>query len=129
MRIGTLTNLRKNLMPFDKLLDYLRTDYQSDSGPNSKGNFKAEIRVTLAYAQGWALCYFLNEWDGGKYRDKFDAYVKEERVGRSGIPTFRKIFGNDWTAIEKEYFDAIDEIIAAAKEKRIVNGDIVPRGK
>ena len=129
MRIGTLTNLRKNLMPFDKLLDYLRQDYSSDSGPNSKGNFKAEIRVTLAYAQGWALCYFLNEWDGGKYRDKFDAYVKEERVGRSGIPTWRKIFGNDWTAIEKEYFDAIDEIIAAAKEKRIVNGDIVPRGK
>jgi hypothetical protein len=136
-RIGSLRALRKNLMPFADLLDYLRSDWTSDNAilygdgnrPKTANEFvRAQRRTSLAYAQGWSLTYFLNEYGNRKYRDKFDEYLKGERFGQSGPSAFRKAFGNDFSQMEKEYFSMVDEFIEALNEKRIENGEIKPKG-
>ncbi|HYC78054.1 MAG TPA: DUF1570 domain-containing protein, partial [Planctomycetota bacterium] len=127
-RLPQVVDQRKQFMPLSEFIEYLRSDFVSDGATSKRDNvplqkrLKAQVRQGLAYAQGWALVYFLNEWDGGKYRAKFDDYIKAERVGQSGLSAFRRVFGNDFTALEKEFFAACDEIVAAARENRIENG-------
>jgi hypothetical protein len=102
------------------LLAYRRADYERDKNVNAP-------KTLTAYAQGWALVYFLSNWNDQKYRDKFDAYVKKELNGESGVAAFEAVFGAAAVdEIEKELQAMIDVLFKASKEKRIVNGKLRP---
>lgn len=91
------------------------------------------------YAQGWFLCYFLNEFENGKYRDRFNDLVLTALRGRHKPPKYRKnpadeserwatpfdayceIFGLDpmadpardpkWTAMQREHDAFLDKML------------------
>jgi hypothetical protein len=75
------------------------------------------------------MIYFLNEWQDGKYADKFMDYLKSEFAGRSGMNPFRSAFGTDVAGIEAEFHEMIDVLKKAKDEKRIVNGELVGEPK
>jgi hypothetical protein len=101
------------------LLAYRRRDYEREKESN-------QPKTATAYAQGWALVYLLSNWNDQKYRERFDAYVKRELNGESGVAAFEAVFGADSIdGIEKDLHEMIDVLYQASKEKRIVNGKLI----
>ncbi len=124
-RIETLAKSKEtgSLFPLAELLDYRRYDYVQDNADPTKS-----IRVANAYAQGWGLTYLLNNWQDGKWKDRFVTLVKREFAGDSGKAVFAEVFGEgEIAAIEKEFLLMIDELGAALKEGRIVEGKLLPK--
>ncbi|MAG31028.1 MAG: hypothetical protein CL908_09080, partial [Deltaproteobacteria bacterium] len=110
----------KRLIKLHDLLDYRRSNYQTDYAGGGWA------RISLTYAQGWALCYLLDKHHAKQYQQKFVAYLKEEFAGRSGRQVFLKIFGTDSLgALQREYEDMIEELAAANAAGKIVNGVLV----
>jgi Protein of unknown function (DUF1570) len=104
------------LLPLENLLEYRRRDYEKDLVTNA-------FRARIAYAQGWALIYFLSTHEGEKYRDRFDEYVRKELAGESGSGAFEAVFGQgSIDTIEKGLLEMIDVLGQALKDKKILNG-------
>lgn len=59
----------------------------------------------LCYAQAWSVLYFFYNYENGKYASKFEEYFQEELGGTPGFDTFKRIFGNDIDALEKEWLE------------------------
>jgi hypothetical protein len=57
----------------------------------------------LCYSEAWSLLYFFYNYDKGKYASKFEQYFMEELNGHPGFESFKKIFGEDIDALEKEW--------------------------
>jgi hypothetical protein len=91
------------------LLDFSYGDFQSARAASDaeRSDPKASLKVGLVYAQGWALCHFLNRAHDGKYRPGFLKYVREELSGNGGPESFAKCFGlkseEDWAGMEEEW--------------------------
>ena len=123
-RIDTLvkSKAREDLFSFEDLLAYPRSQYVRDNTDPTKSR-----KVLNAYAQGWALCYFLQTWKKEKYGgQKWIDYLKQEFGGRSGKAAFTSVYGAANLAVmSKEYLEMIDELGKAKKEGRIVNGEII----
>ena len=77
------------------------------SARSERSDPKEKLKVDLTYAQGWALCHFLNRAHDGKYRPGFLKYVREELSGNGGPESFAKCFGlkseEDWAGMEEEW--------------------------
>ncbi|MEK7467873.1 MAG: DUF1570 domain-containing protein [Planctomycetota bacterium] len=59
------------------------------------------MQMKAYYSEGWALCHFLR---GGKYREKFAAYLDKERDGKISWEDFTEALGiKDAAAFEKEF--------------------------
>lgn len=126
-RIDSLVKAKErgSLFTLAELLEYRRFNYVRD-----KENPQKSDVVMNAYAQGWGLCYLLANWKDGKYREDFIRYVKAEFEGNSGRAPFEKIFGKYGVdALEKEFLTMIDELGAAKKEGRILDGKLLPPKK
>lgn len=109
---------RGDLMPLRELLDYSRSDYNRESGIVTLGR-----KVANAYAQGWALCYYLIEWEKDLYREKFVEYTKGEFAGKTGSRHFASIFGADGVdTIETGYRAMMVELDKCVKEGRVLSG-------
>ena len=60
-------------------------------------------RINLAYAESWALVYYLIHGEDGKYRKDFFRFFDRERRGKGGsLSAFKKIFG-DPSAMEEKW--------------------------
>jgi hypothetical protein len=68
---------------------------------------KARELVDGTYSFGWCLCHFLNHFDNGKYRDKFNEWLRAELEKRSSGEYFDTLFGLDtdekWDAFELDF--------------------------
>lgn len=68
---------------------------------------RAAEKVDSAYSLGWGLCHFLNHGEGGKYRERFDKWLRAELEKRSSGEYFDQLFGLDtdekWDAFELEF--------------------------
>jgi hypothetical protein len=107
------------LFKLKDLLAYTRADYERDKN-------SSDGKTGTAYAQGWALVYLLSNWQDNKHRAKFDAYVKKEFNGESGVKAFEEVFGaGSIEAVEKELLEMIDVLYKASKERKIVNGKLL----
>lgn len=53
------------------------------------GDYESE-ECKIAYAQVWALFYYLME----RHREKFMRYIRSEENGAGGVPRFRSLFGS-----------------------------------
>ena len=57
--------------------------------------------------RAWALVHFLWNYDGGKYRPQFVAYLREVLAGKPSSATFAQIMGrrgdDDWGPVEKQF--------------------------
>ncbi len=107
------------LIPFRDLLSITREQWGAD---HKTKRFWSE----LTYAQGWALVYFLNHFDGGRYAKDFLGYMKEELKGESGVAAFSRVFGrHDLERVGKEYFEYLAYIIEMHGKGRIRDGKIV----
>lgn len=72
--------------------------------------------------------YFLHEWKAGAYRAALFDYINEEFDGQSGKPTFEKVFGRfGLDVLEKEFLAMVDDLRAALRDNRIVNGKLLPK--
>ena len=112
---------RGDMLPLRELLSYSRDDYNKQRNDPMLGR-----RVGNAYAQGWALCYYLQEYAKEKYREKFAQYSKGEFEGKSGLSHFTRIFGeSEVAAIEAGYVQMLVDIQAAVKDGRVINGRLV----
>jgi hypothetical protein len=119
-RIGSIAFARamKKLIKFDELIKITRAEW------NAKN--KDRLWAEMTYAQGWALVYYLNHGEGGKYQKDFIEYMKLELTGKSGMDTFKEVFGKyGLDKIEKGYTDFLDYIIKKKGDKKIVGGKIV----
>lgn len=58
------------------------------------------------YAQSWSMIYFLNTYENGKYKDKFEEYFKAEITGKGSYESFVKIVG-DPKLLEPEWREYI----------------------
>jgi hypothetical protein len=91
-----------------KLTEMLAKTYREFGQEMSDQRTRPESRAmrgALYYAEAWSLVYFFYNYSGGKYATKFEEYFAEELVGRSGLDTFKKIFGSDLDALEKEWLE------------------------
>jgi len=96
----------------------------------------AGVHIRSFYAQSWFLIYFLNEYEGGKYRAKYndlvftvlrgkqkpEAYRDDKTVKerwRNAFDAFRAIMGIDseegWDRLQKEYDAFLKKVL---REKR-----------
>jgi Protein of unknown function (DUF1570) len=109
----------KVLIPFESLVKTTRAEWGAR-------NEKERMWSQMIYAQGWALVYFLNHGENGKYQKDFVEYMKLEINGKSGLETFKEVFGkHGMDQIAKGYDDFLAFIIKKHKEKKIVGGKIV----
>lgn len=58
------------------------------------GDFASED-CKMAYAQAWAMVYYLLEGDGGRHRSKFERFMKKDLKGKGEPSEFKKIFGSN----------------------------------
>lgn len=114
---------RGDFMPLAEQLEYSRAKYQQDVGNPNRSR-----RVSIAYAQGWALSYMLQTWHKDKYGEAFKKYAAGEFKGRSGKSAFEAAFGaGNLSTIENELKAMVRELKKAQEEKRIVNGEVPGR--
>jgi hypothetical protein len=120
-RIGAMDVARKfkMLITFQDLISTTRNEW-------ARRNAKEQMWSQMIYAQGWALVYYLNHAENGKYQKDFVEYMKLELNGKSGMDTFKEVFGKyGMDKLEKGYNDFLDLIIKKWKEKKIVGGKLV----
>jgi hypothetical protein len=71
------------------------------------GGQGASASMQLFYCQSWAFVYFLNEFQGGKYRAKFLKYVEEVLNLNHKASHFKRAFDiksdADWASLQKEF--------------------------
>jgi uncharacterized protein DUF1570 len=84
-------------------------------------------RLTNAvYANGWALVYFLNNFEGGKYKKAFEFIMKEQMTdGDAGIPVLRKAFGDKFDTFSRE-FDAYQTWLGVVRSKGTIKDGVIP---
>ncbi len=115
----TLARAMKRLIKFDELVAITREEW-------SKKNNKDHLWAELTYAQGWALVYYLNHGEGGKYAKDWLEYMRMELNGKSGMEAFKQVFGKyGLDTIEKGYLGFLDFVLKKHREKKIVEGKIV----
>jgi hypothetical protein len=70
------------------------------------------MEARIGYPQGWAMVFFLNTFQSGKYLPQWEEYMSAEIKGKGGKKAFKKIFG-DLAALEKEWAQYIlsDELM------------------
>jgi len=105
------------------------------NAPESVGAFYQSVGGRGAYqrqafqAQCWYLCYFLNHYGDGKYKEKFRTLVKSMLQGRRDAATgeryessedaFAKVMGlsaqADWDALQQEYDDWIPAAVGSER--------------
>jgi hypothetical protein len=120
-RIGAMKMARalKQLIKFEDLVKTTRAEWGAR-------NVKERLWSQMIYAQGWALVYFLNHGDGGRYQKDFVEYMKLELAGKSGAEAFSQAFGKHGIdKIEKGYDDFLAYIIKKHDERKIVDGRVL----
>lgn len=126
-RVKTLAEARERgaLFPLEKLLSYTRRDYVAD-----KKSTDNQYKILVAYAQGWAMIYYMANWKDGRYLDRFKDYLRLEFKGRSGPDAFRQVFGDvGLDSFEAGFREMLDFLIEADKKGWIVNGRVVRFGE
>ncbi|MCC6742111.1 MAG: DUF1570 domain-containing protein [Planctomycetia bacterium] len=89
-----------------KLKDMFSWRYQDFAMMNAQHNARRDLAWgAYCYAQAWSLLYFFYNYENGKYAAKFEEYFKEELDGNPGFETFKRIFGTDIDALEKEWLE------------------------
>ncbi len=116
------TRARNEFMPIAELVKISRALWNRDQQDPTRGRWSQ-----LTYAEGWALIYFLNHYDNGRYAADFVAYMKEELKGNSGIDGFTSVFGkHGLEKLDGEFGAFVDMIVQKHKDGKIVNGRIIP---
>ena len=87
--------------------------------------------VKTLYAQSWHLAYFMNEYEGGKYKKQFHELVRAALSGkrkpdgsgtwRSAYDAFAEILGagNDaaaWERLDREYAEYVNTALRKARQ-------------
>lgn len=78
----------KEYVPFEDVLD------------------KPFLDARIGYPQGWAMVFFFNTYQSGKYRKQWEEFMCAELRGKGGKEVFKDIFG-DPAALEKEWTEYI----------------------
>lgn len=120
MRLGEWFNTKKNKQSdwtFEELMA-IRTGPELQRRSAIKGLQRGQGRLSsLFYAQAWSWCYFLYNYENGKYRDKLIEYMGKELKGISGPEEWNKTWGAgenyDWGPVEKEWRDYVDTLFKA----------------
>jgi hypothetical protein len=137
-RLGEWRALEEAEFKLPDLLDQTygkRNDYIMKGGEGQK-------KIGLVYAQGWFLIYFLNHFNvddkgvvqigsKGKYRDRWNDYLKAELSGKTGKKVFMECLKVDEAGLEKmhdEYkkyflFVVKKQNLGHVKDKKLVKWD------
>lgn len=67
------------------------------------GDFQASSKQDLKDAQSYALFSYCLQGAGGRYRERFLAYLREALAGQGQASTCRRIFARDLDALEQAY--------------------------
>lgn len=84
------------LFPIDRLM-------KLDSA-SWKDNMQDD-RGAIQYSETWLLCHFLIHGDSGKYLPFFETFLRHLDKGLDGDTAFKRVFGNDTTALEQKLAD------------------------
>jgi hypothetical protein len=95
---GMITS--KKFEPLTSFMSLLYGQFWAES--EDRGNPDAAAKGYRRYCEAWSLVYFLNTADNGKYREKWERYLKAEVEGKGGVKTVKEIFG-DLAALEEEW--------------------------
>jgi len=108
-RLGEWFSCRKNKLSdwsFEELLS-VQTNGELRQRARRKVLSHEGRLSSLFYAQSWTWCYFLYNYENGKYREKLIEYMGKELRGISGPSEFAKTWGAgenyDWGPIEKQW--------------------------
>jgi hypothetical protein len=84
--------------PLEKFmaLDYA-TFMRQSSDPRAN-----QVRGVIRYGQAWSLVWFFNNAEGGKYKSKWEDYLKREIAGKGGFEAVKDVFG-DLNKLEEEW--------------------------
>lgn len=93
----------KKYIPFKDLIGRSYMEFRMQQS-QIRDPYQQNAFVGLHYSQSWSIAYFLNTYDNGKYRDKFNEYFNMEISGNGTLENFVKIFG-DLATLEKEWLD------------------------
>ncbi len=118
MRLGEWFQTRKNKLSdwsFEELRN-IRSGPELQQRARRKGLNQRGRLVSLFYAESWTWCYFLYNFEDGKYREKLIEYIGKELKGLSGPEEFAKTWGAgenyDWGPVEKEWRGYVEKLWA-----------------
>ncbi len=85
---------------------------------------KPGLGMPLLYEQGWAFTYFLNHYDGGKYRDNwlkyFDSVFHRQVSRQTNLAVWKRAFGikyeDEWKPLEADWEKYFKEVILPMSE-------------
>ncbi|MCA9321453.1 MAG: DUF1570 domain-containing protein [Planctomycetes bacterium] len=118
-------NDRKRRLDMVNLLRWSRSEYEREK--NKDFNKATNIHLGV-YAEGWALVHFLNHYENGKYRKKYEDIMKQQiESGDTGMPVFRRVFGDDFDRVVEEFNDYMDAMTNAFRKRQIEPGTTFPK--
>ncbi len=89
------------LIPLEKMIatedlnDLFGDDYASEDS-------------MVAYAQAWAMVYYFLEGEKGKYRRRFERFMRKDMEGKGNAAEFKRIFGSDLEKIQSRIVKFIE---------------------
>ncbi|MEZ6194448.1 MAG: DUF1570 domain-containing protein [Planctomycetota bacterium] len=85
-------------------------------------------RLTNAvYANGWALVYFMNNFDGQKYRGDFQKIMKLQiEDGDAGLPVIRTVIGDARIDDFEREFDQYQDWLGKVRKSGLVKDGVIP---
>jgi hypothetical protein len=70
----------------------------------------------------WSWCFYLQEWNNGAYRARFNAYLKSALAGSSDFEAFRAAFAKvDLKSLEADFYKWLYGLFQAANPKAPVD--------
>lgn len=139
LQIGRLSNWRQmegrdGVHTLDELL---QTTYRDRYRWESEGR---EDKISLVYAQGWFLIYFLNNFvtdekgmvlvgKPGKYREGWLRYLAAELDGRSGKDVFMECLGlkpEDVKTMQSEFTSYYEFVQRKLNSKHVKDNQLIP---
>ena len=114
----------KRRITFIQLLKWTRSDYFRERQENEREATEIHLHV---YSQGWALVAFLNHYENGIYRKDFQSIMKQQiETGDYGLPVFRRVFGDRFETVEKQFNAYLDRLTDLWTAKKMRVGDDAP---
>lgn len=111
-------------MPLVEMVKFSRYTQRKMRDEQKAG--EASALTDAVYANGWALVYFLNNFDNGKYKQRFYQIMKRQMTkGDAGMPVLIDTFGDEYDQFFEE-FDKYQDWLGVVRKKATVKDGIIP---
>ncbi|MDA1193781.1 MAG: hypothetical protein O2894_01215, partial [Planctomycetota bacterium] len=86
---------------------------------STEWSLRPDLVLLMFYEQSWAFTYFLNNYENGKYKERFEKFfdlvLLRETGASTGASAFKEAFRirdeDDWEDINDEFHEYLDKVV------------------